>query len=475
MEPPKPSRNWVKFTCLGCVFAPCLLSFVTFGYLKYRVSKQGDGLPIVLAELRKMGVPTEPSDLAQKPAVPDSDNAAPYYQQLASIRKTMSDTSVLQGYSGLAGHPDDRFEAKQQLDNAAPALKVIDEAVKRNGCDFARDYSKGANLLFPEYADMKGAVKLLGGRAKFQWEAGNYSGAIKSIGGMLRVARHCSSEPTLIGELVCFADYSIAMVAIDQLLEVIKNKPTALKELDATLTREWIKPRIVHAFHGEVVMSRFTIESLRSWHDFMPDSGSGSGGFDKTIDRLTLGDPAVRRMLETKYLELWKNAFAKFPKDESDWRGYQTTMQEIEHQIEMDNSIEGKLNQIMFPVFDQFTNAWAAMMAKQRLSLLATKLLEKRATSKLPSSLKEFGDLAIDPFTRKNMRYDQNGKGFKVWSVGQNETDENGLKYLPNSSMRADDCDIVLGYDIGLPTAPPKRAYRPATPSRPGFGAPSIQ
>ncbi len=204
---------------------------------------------------------------------------------------------------------------------------------------------------------------------------------------------------------------------------------------------------------GELIMSRVAIQKLRSRTElfghggnFMEDDGFATGPPPPDpIDRITFGDPAVRRMLEVKYLELWRKSYEQMPSSNTDWKGIQDAMATVEKSLENDDSALNYLNQTLFPLFGQFANSAGLFQTRHRLSLLAIRLLQDRPSG-LPNDLSKYGNLAIDPMDGKPMRYDRKGDGFKIWSVGRDEVDDKGVKYYPGTGMRNQNVDEVLHF-----------------------------
>ncbi len=225
------------------------------------------------------------------------------------------------------------------------------------------------------------------------------------------------------------------------------------------------------ALFGELVMGRIGIQNIRSIRETeMMLTGED---LSHPLDRFTVQDPSVRRMFEAKLVEAWRKFFEAAPKDPTDFKGINKALAALDAKISADNSLENKLNQILFPVFSQAGNAALKIQGQQRMNLLAVKLLRLRPTG-LPTSLKAFGTLAIDPMTEKQMGYDRKGNGFKLWIAGQDGIDNGGVAYIPSTGMSRTGTDIVLGFDIGLPPpivrAVKKAGSAPAGMPNPSFG-----
>ncbi len=449
------SRNWLKISCIGCVGLPCLGLMFTFGFIKCQISKEGENLAPELAKLRAMGIPTEPEDLRPNPPISDSQNAAPVYEKIASADKSSSNLAskrerdLISQYSGF---PGDLADYRAALKKYEPVFALIETLPTKPGFDMKRDYSKGFLTEFEEFAQMKNVVKMLATRTQFWIDEKKYDRALKDLETQYIIANHLSEEVTLIGALVNIAIGAIADASLDRLLSAIQNNQPMLAKTEAMLVKRLKAPNLRRAFYGEMVLGRVGIQTMESWRavtSSMFDEDIELSGLEASWDRMTIGDPAVKKMLEARSVAMWRELFEKFPKDDLDWQGFKKAFQEVDAKVQADNSLQNKLNQILFPVFDQASLAFAKSVAQQRVSLLNVKLLRARAPG-LPSNLSQFGKLAVDPMDGKPMRYLRKGNAFKVWSIGQDLVDQGGKPRKPGSSDR--DFDIVKGTGMGLPS-----------------------
>lgn len=441
---------------------------LTFGFVKCQVSKEADKLAPELAKLKKMGIPTEPEELKPNPPVPDAQNAALLYQKITEENRkigelvTKRERDLISLNTGFAG---DLAEYRAALKKYQSSFALIDQLTSRPRMDYKQDYSKGFPVEFEEFAATKNVAKMLTARSQFWIDSKQYDRALKDVETQFVIANHLSEEVTLIGALVSIAINAIADASLDRLLYAIQNNQPMLAKTEAMLLRRQKVPNIRRCFYGEMVLGRVSIKSVDSWRFFDP-SGSNPAeptGIEKGWDRMTVGDPGVKRMFEARAVAMWRELFEKFPKDDLDWQGFQKAFKDVETKINADQSLPNKINQVLFPVFDQAAMAFAKLAATQRTALLSVKLLRARATG-LPKDLSKYGNLAIDPMDGKPMRYLHRGKGFKVWSIGQDLIDQGGKRRVPGASGQ--DYDIVKGFDIGLP-APVSKPV--STSGRNGF------
>ena len=472
------SRKWLKISCIGCVGAPCLVLMLCFGWIKCQVSREGAKLPGELAKLRKMGIPTEPENLNPKPPVSDSDNAALIYAKIdekLEAFKALGDRRYSSLVVQYTGFPGDTPEYQKALVQYEPVFALIESLRTRSRIDFKRDYSKGFDVSFDDFSKLKNVSKMLSSRVRYWIIQKQFGRALQDVEIQYVVANHLSEEPTLIGGLVCIALNAIAHASLDKLLEAIQDVQPLLAKTEAMLLRRQKLPSIRSAFYGELVLGRIGIQQLRSWKS-MEYSSEGPGepsALEKTLDRMTLEDPAFRKMFEARAVAMWRELFENFPKGETDWPAFRKAFKDLDTKVQADNSLQNKVNQILLPVFDQASTAFAKTDASHRVALLAVRLLRMRPNG-LPKDLAAFSKLAIDPMDGKPMRYVRKEDGFKVWSIGGDMVDHHGTR--SGTGVSYNQTDIVLGYRIGFPVVPSKPVQLPAAGGPPpGFGGPSLE
>jgi|GEM_PF-6859662 len=481
--PDNRSKNWLKIGCIGFVALLCLLGLGTFGYLKYRVGQKASRLPELLAKLKAKGIATEPVDFYQGAAVDKDKNAASLYSQIATkieeIRKTNEPSAVGEALGNLTfkRYLDDDVLIAQGLKNRKEIFQLAEEAAKRPNCNFGYDLSEASSVTFPQLSYMKNTARWLAVRAKAQANAGDFDGALSSIRTAFAIVNHLSQQPMLIGALVAFAANVNAIVGLEQVTIIGRNNPAYLAKARALLESLPPLPDLKLAFSGEMVLGRYSIEKLRSWKEF---ESAYSGDYvngpttPTPIDNLTLGDPEVRKMYEAQYVELWSEVFDKFPANPDDWKPLVDTMQAINDRISKDDSMENKINRILFPLFGETAKSRATALALRRVALTSIRLLQDRATKGLPKDLSGYGPSAIDPMDGKPLRIRVLNKGFKVWSIDRDLVDDGGLKYIPNTGMNLEKKDLVWGFDYPFPSPPAPKGYGAEVFKPHGGGGPPL-
>jgi len=456
------SRKWLKISCIGCVGAPCLVLIVSYGIIRYQVGKLGGNLEAEVAKVKALGIPTEPADLSKLQATRADENAAPIYKQITSEQKRLKSVSrkpYSEMLTAYTGHPRDLTAFQETLEFYNKVFVLSRKLPDKSGFDMGHDYSKGFNLLFPEYAEMKTLAKLLSAKTRYHLTRREYLEALECLDIQYSISDHLSHEPHIIGALVSVACHAIATANLDLFLESVQDNPALLAQTETMLARHQNLPSMRRSLYGEFVMGRIGLRSLRSWNE-VQNFGipTDETAWDRTVDRFTLADPAVRRMFEAKLVVAYRQLFEALPKDDRDWDGLRKAMKDHDARIAADKSVDNIMNQILFPVFMQASDAIAKSDAEKRVSMIAVKLLRMGNVQGLPNDLSQFGQLSRDPLNSgKQLKYMKKGDGFKVWSVGADFHDDGGKKRGPNTQYK--DTDIVLGYRIGLPSPIVKPAF----------------
>lgn len=452
----------LRLSCIGCTVIPSLLIISGLFFIRTYVNRVGDKLPAELAKLRALGIPVDPVDLNPKPPVADAENAAHIYKSIGYQFEALKDDKnssalrvALGRYSGPRANPADLPLVLQAMTKFAPIFSDAEKLLSKPRVDYKRDYSKGFNLLFPEYSEHRQLTKWMVSRANAQMQSSNLDGALKSIHVAFQIGQHDADEPTLIGALVCIAEHAIAYRQLEAYLTQVRDNPVQLGKVKSMLASVQPLPDLRRCFAGEFVLGRESLKSINKGSDLAAMAGDSS--LERDLGRIPLGNPGVKRMFEANHCEAWRRVFERMPEDGRDWRAINEAMVSEGKRIESDKSIDNMINRILFPVFDQACQAFGRQQAERKLAILATQLLIDRSKG-LPNDLRRYGKLAIDPLSGKSFGYRVKGKGFLLWSVGRDLQDNGGVVRSPGSQSTAgnsyDGVDMVIAFDATIPTVP---------------------
>lgn len=454
------SRGWKKPLLLGCIGVPLLTCGIGGGLVCHRVSGMAGKLPSEVAKLKAHGVATEVPDLAPNPPLSEKENAAQLYgsigYQLSAITKDPTQAAqvkLLDEFGNSDNPTPDLGKVLRAVQTFQSIFSDADKVSAKSRVNFKRDYSRGNMVLFPEYAHMKRIAKWQCSRARAEWMSGNRTAALKTLQASFRIGEHASQEPHLIGQLVAIAISAINHRTLENFVIDARNDPTLLKKMEDMLANLQDQIELRKAFGGEIVMARATIQNTKGGGLMSAIRAANNPATkDYALMEALFSNPQMRVAFEARYCEAWRIIFDQIPSDPEDWNGFRKVMAEQGQRIEADKSIDNTINRIMFPVLDQAVDAAAKQVAERRVALLSLKLLQTRAKG-LPADLSAYGQLAIDPFTNKPMRYERKGKAFKIWSIGMDRIDQGGMGRGKGSGTNG--YDIVMGFDMQIPKAKP--------------------
>jgi hypothetical protein len=135
---------------------------------------------------------------------------------------------------------------------------------------------------------------------------------------------------------------------------------------------------------------------------------------------------------------------------------YQSTRERDNFQARFDQLEEQRLPLTMglLPMLRMAVTRRACRQVYLAQMLLGIELeMHRRSTGSYPDSLAElkptyFKELPVDPFSGQPFHYRKEGKGYLLYSVGENGKDEEGLKDVWEEDHRADD----IAWSVGIPS-----------------------
>jgi hypothetical protein len=392
-------------------------------------------LPAELEAARREGLPTDPVALFPGRPVPDSKNAAAVIAgESAAVNKRLpSSHAAILAMANLAKGTaswQDEGNIREAIKPLKPSLDRIVAASKKPFCDFGKDYSLGAYVLFPEFAQIKTVVKVLGGRAHLAAQGGRLAEAEASLTAAFKLSQFAGQEPCLIGSLV-----QIACAAITQrtLRKIIfeQGKDARVLAMANRLSGNSIRPvDMRRAFKGELVMGLATIRTLKGLKEVeMLSSGAPS---EETSPPMEFIAGHMRSAWQTRYVQFWRRVFSRLPKDPKDFLALRKVMIEETAAEEKHTSLDYMMNKILLPVFDQAALACCKERSDLALTRAVVDLFKYRVRrGTFPDRLGELPRKYVDAFDNKPLRYRKTAAGFLIYSIDRDLRDDGGMKLQP--------------------------------------------
>ena len=146
-----------------------------------------------------------------------SGNAATMYNKAALV---FAETNTEEFYSKYGQFENTSLEklpvaeVKALLASRRTILELLDQAARREHCDWGLPYHEQINLIelvLPEMQKMRDHARLASLRARAELAEGKYDDAARSLQTMFAMARHTGDEPLLVNGLIGVAIGSVAL------------------------------------------------------------------------------------------------------------------------------------------------------------------------------------------------------------------------------------------------------------------------
>jgi hypothetical protein len=383
-----------------------------------------------LSKIKAQGEPLRVTDMVAK-LPPGAPNAATVYQQaFDSLRlseeekaQDMEDPEVLSSHLPLA---------RTMIAANTDYFRLLEEASRISACSFSVNWEDPLNALFPHYAKMRQAARLLVIRSKLSLMEGRVDAAAEDCATIFRIAEHAGREPVLISCLVGHAIQKTGLQQLEEVLSAGNPDQVVCRQLLQQLSAIDNRARLSRAMLAERAWARtlFTI-ALRRPADLAGMIEPKSPRRIVLLLRVysTLGRPLMN-LDELAYLRAMDQVIAaaalSYPESER-------RVQAAGDAIKNLPRYRSLLSYMVMPVFTRSVQSSEVAAAATGAGGIALHLvLYQYQHGRYPASLEvltQAGEkLPLDPFTQKPYHYRTEGSGFVVWSVGPDLADNRGAE-----------------------------------------------
>lgn len=439
--PERSRRRTVLRVVLGIIALLVLVPLTGFGIWRLSLSAR---LARQLQSIRAAGLPTTPAELdAFYPAVPDAENAALLFDEASQMLPSQlakEDQKLREQLTQLRrGDPLPKelaeFLAQQMSDHQA-ALEMARRGAALTNSRYPVDLNRGFQAALPHLAKVKGLVQLLREQAIYEAAAGHPDRAADAVATGFAAGRSLANEPILISYLVRNAMNALTASGLEQVVNRVALSDAQLSRLQSAAAAGEDTNGIARALAGERGCS---IEIFRNPGAYaaMMDGVPGGGPPDilratpKALNRLTgFFDRDLSFYLAT--MQKYIDATAQPPPARLDAvRVFDEKIAEARRRFYI-------LTSLLAPALGRAMERDAENSARLRVAAtgLAVQRYRLAHGGELPESLAALVPallpvVPVDPFTGEEMKYLRQGKGFVVYSVGTNRTDDGGVSPEP--------------------------------------------
>lgn len=331
-----------------------------------------------------------------------------YSPEAEEVPLTEKDRQIIE--AAVAAHPE--------------VLALLAQAAACPGYDSKLDYSQGISLLLPHVSTVRNMARVANVQGRVHIANGEPDKALELSCQTLALSQHMEQEPILISYLVAMATRSIGNSLANEAIRSGPTSPELRKQLDQQLAAADTLRPLVTAMRAERAMGVTTFQQLRTGQlNAQTLGGVGSGGLPEILQNWV-----TRRFLnsdEAFYIDLMnqvvKDVGAPYPKAKASAAAIQAQLQP--------QSITHSVSSMLFTDMMSMRNAAERQRARDRaLRVLIASVGEDNT---LPASFK-IEDISLpaaakeDPFTGQPLRVKSTPDGPVVYSVGVDQTDDNG-------------------------------------------------
>ena len=431
--------KWLRYVGIAFTFLFVLLvvASIAFPYmLRAKVNSQ-------IAEIKAKGEPVSTADLAG-PKIPDSENAAVIYMQAFKLisspeaEKEIGEASALLSQKKREENPELWDKARQVVDRYHGALVLAEKAVSRPKCQFPVNWGDSPDKIArPHLSEIRKLTRLTAIQALLDARAGKMDDAVRSIELGLKVSESLKSEPMIIGQIVRIACLTIASGNLQECLHYGDLNEALSKRLFLSFDSIELSDSITSAMEDE---RAFGISCFRVTRENPFSMTDASDSILDNSNRKASRNPRRPGAFWVSFTCADELFYLKTMDEYIDRANL--SYQEIKARFpNIDNGPKmpryALISSILLPVFSKGGLKRDIEIAEIRgnqimLALLAYKdrfgsyprnLTELR--TKLGWALKE------DPFSGKDFIYRKRGRGFILYSIGENLKDD-GAKTVPS-------------------------------------------
>ena len=395
-----------------------------------------------LAEIHKAGYPVTLQDLNAWYPYPEGENAADVYQEafvaLDRGRDKWDDLPVVGGGTmpelGEPLPPDMRQRIGEFVAANAKAITLLHRAAAIKGCRYKIDLSVGLGALLPPRTELRQSSIVLGFTALLAAEEGRADDVAEVTRSGIALANSLRNEPIVISQLVRIACLSITTNNLQRAMNRTELTPEQCADLAERLRNAEAPDAPIRAMAAERCMIYACFlpngEAWEAWKGMSPEST-----IMLHIARAAGGSVKVRLL----WLDVMERYIDALQVPESELCRKTTAAEtaifsELQRDARHVTGVSANMVLALLPAYHRRIAEHLKSNAQLRTAETALAVEQfRQANGRLPETLEELVPKYLDavppdPFDGKPLRYKLLDKGYVVYSIGQNETDDGGAE-----------------------------------------------
>ncbi|MBN2138785.1 MAG: hypothetical protein JW720_13335 [Sedimentisphaerales bacterium] len=382
--------------------------------------------------IRAAGYPVTCAELDKWYSIPkDVPNAAESILAAISLYVGPDEPNSIPvvGYAELPGRteafPSEMLEAVSAY--ISQNKEALDSMRKIAGFEHTRypiDLSLGNNVMLYHAQDTRNMVRLLELEGIRHAEQGASEAAVESVKDIYGLACSLRAEPMLISQLVRIACEAVGVRAVERLVNRARLDETKLSELEGLLNKAQTESDLRRALAGERCMIFDAFEDPRK----LGLQIIGQGGLKRVLLGLYRGAG-----LTTKGAIIYLDFAEEFMRvNELPENERIAAAKAVEKKLEQKSGIAILMVRMLVPGYRRVMEIHLRSIAQLRTASAGLAVERYRlAEGKLPEALNELVPEYLDvvpkdPFDGAELRFKRLEKGFMVYSIGEDCSDDGG-------------------------------------------------
>ena len=318
-------------------------------------------------------------------------------------------------------------------------LKLLGEVARIEHSRYPIDLSAGFGTSMPHLRSVRDMARVLSLDAVRHAEAGDAAQAVESVASIFGVARSLSQEPLIVSQLVCVTCQGLGVSAIERIVNRAELDDKQLAELG----RMVVAARNGSGFVKAGVRERCCILEIFRDPEKMDTQVFRSPRFPRLLltayKAVGLSDKGAMLYLdfEGEFLQAWKLAEHK----------RSAAVAALEAELAKLRGVQAMIVRLLVPAYGRVVSIDLRITAGLRAARASLAVERYRlAVGKLPETLAELVPSYLeavpkDPFDGAELRYKGLEKGYVVYSIGEDGSDDGGKE---RSKERHENRDVTF-------------------------------
>jgi hypothetical protein len=404
--------------------------------------------------LRKAGYPVTLAELDQwYPHIPDAQNAALIYTNaFASMLYTSSDDSSRKNIGDIklpsrneTLSAADKAELIEMIASNAVAFRLLYSAEELTNSRYPIDFSMGFAMLLPHLAKVKGAASLLRYKSALHVANGEREEAVRALQAAIFAGKSLEAEPLLISQLVRYSTFGLVIKQLEYIENTLPLTETELARLQGSLSNAERSSTVERALAGELACDLAVFDSRQRAQILANMNASGTSAAPAIKEQAIAFALRVTGIFTKDRAYLMDALMTNMAVAKLD---YPTRFQQAQKTSAAYGATPNRLfiySKMLLPALGKFHTRDAEHVTLLRVAQTALAIERYRLAhnSALPSSLDELlptylKSVPVDPCDGQPLRYKKLDKGFVVYGVGSDGSDDGGAERKAGSTGRYD-------------------------------------